>query len=111
MPSTSDLTRQQPFAVTFLAGLNAAATALLVFAWPTLAPKLAAPFSWAFGHAISTQLSIWELPFMLMWLVPLLAAVGGWVLDSFDQTKWALLVLALPMMITIATMTLFKFFG
>ena len=111
MTSTSDIGRQTPISITFLVAINAFIGSVLLYAWPTLAPKLAAPFGWAFGKAISTQLSIWEPPFMLMWVVPFLAAGIGFVLDKFEQTGWAVLVLVLPSVTTLATILLFRIFG
>lgn len=111
MTSSSDLTRQQPAIISLLVGINALAAAALVFGWPILAPKFAAPFGWAFGKAISTQLSIWELPFMLMWAIPLAVAVAGWIIDMFNETKWAAFVLSLPLVTMVATLTLFRLFG
>lgn len=111
MTSSSDLARQQPYYIILLAVINGIATAALVFAWPILAPKLAAPFGWAFGKAISTQLSIWELPFMLLWVIPLTAAVAGWILDAFEETGWAALIMSLPLVTMVATLTLFRLFG
>lgn len=105
------MTRQQPFAVTVLMFINFGCSAALIFAWPDLAPRLAAPFGWAFGKAIATKLSIWELPFMLMWIVPAGSAIAGWILDSFEQTNWALIVLVLPLATMAATMVMFKVLG
>lgn len=109
MPFTADTTRQQPFAVTFLVGWNLAVASAMFFAWPVLAPKAAAPFSWAFGRAIGAQLSVWDLPFMLMWLVPAAAAAIGWFLDTFEHDKSAFVVLVMPTVIAVATFTLFGF--
>jgi hypothetical protein len=111
MPFTAESTRQQPFGVTFLIGINIAMAAALVFAWPTLAPRLAAPFGWAFGHTISTQLSIWEVPFLLMWLIPLLLAMMGHLLDGYEQTGWAYVALMIPLVTLTATISLFRVFG
>lgn len=107
MPFTAETTRPQPIAVTFLIGWNVAIATAMFVAWPTLAPKAAAPFSWAFGRAIGAQLSVWELPFMLMWVVPAAAAAIGWVLDSFEQSAAAYITLLMPTVVAAATFILF----
>jgi hypothetical protein len=111
MPYTADTSRQVPYSVLALAGINCLIGAGVLFAWPALAPRLAGPIGWAFGHSLSTYLPVWEMPFLMMWASPFAIAAAGWLLDAVDHTPWAIALLLLPPAAIATTMVLFRHFG
>lgn len=59
--------------------LNGAMSFALVFYWSGLDRYIGDPYKWAMRGAISPSPSLFEYPYLALWLTPLLCMCGGWL--------------------------------
>lgn len=94
---------QTHVAMAFLV-VNATITFVMIFYWSGMAGLIADPFRWAMRDGVSVAPTIFEYPYLTLWLTPLLCMCGGWLAIKAERFSMARIVGIYPsLMLAIMT--------
>jgi uncharacterized membrane protein len=86
--------------LTWMAAVNIGFAGANIFFWTTTALLIAQPLSWAtWSHigATTVRPGLWDYPFMLLWVLPLLGTVLANVTNTMGMRLLARFLAAFPM--------------
>jgi hypothetical protein len=97
---TSARREMEPLLVALM-GLNCVLSSVILFAWTYIAYFVAEPLSWATWMPISRGsgfVGVLDYPFVLLWLLPLIGAFGGWAGRKSGNKVLAYAFVAVPVL-------------
>src|SRR5262245_59638249 len=87
-----------------LALFNACTALLMVFYWSGVAGFIGEPFKWAMRDDVGLAPTIFDYPYLTLWLTPLLCMCGGWLAIQAERFSLARIIGAYPpLMLTMMT--------
>lgn len=72
--------------------LNGAMAFAAAFYWSGLSRFLGEPYKWAMRGSISPSPSLFEYPYLALWMTPLLCMCGGWLAIQGNRLKASRLI-------------------
>jgi hypothetical protein len=91
--------KRMPRLLVALMTTNAGFAAAILFAWTYISLVVAEPLSWATWVPMSRGSGmggVLEYPFLLLWLLPLVGILGGWVGAKGNRPAFAYAFVAIP---------------
>lgn len=87
---------ESPFSVACIV-VNALVAVAVVFYWSGLSVVVAEPLKWATRGSVSPHPWMFEYPYMLLWVVPIVAACASWLALKLRLRTLAAFVGAFPL--------------
>lgn len=78
--------------------VNGAIAAAMAFYWSGFSAVVSEPYRWAMRDGVSLNPSWLEYPYLMLWLVPLLCAFGGWLAIKGQKFTIANIIGCYPVM-------------
>lgn len=89
--------------------LNAVTSVALAFFWSRVSGLLDAPLIWATGLSMAPHTGLFEQPFVMLWMLPLLCMCAGWLALKGSMPTLARMVGAFPVAM-LTTILLFYYY-
>lgn len=91
--------------VTIMMAVNLAICVVVLFSWPIVGPLLADPISAAAESSLdgTHTPSIVDYPYVVLWLLPMLGAVGSWLTSNLGQPTLSKFLAAYPLLLIISS--------
>ena len=91
--------------VTFMLAVNLAVCVVVLFSWPLVGPLLANPISAAADASLDGTItpSIIDYPYVVLWLLPMLGAVGAWFASNLGHQTLARFLAAYPLLLILSS--------
>ncbi len=80
-----------------LQAANLIFAASCVFLWAMLSLVVGEPIRWAPEYGIGSRPQLFDYPFVLLWLLPVISACAAWVAQQIDRMKLAYFLALYPL--------------